>query len=187
MNSAWCIVVAVGLALWLAASVLHQFRWEWWTRLAACDLLHLLPRWTFFAPNPGCSDIHLVVRSWQRDKPGAWRPLHLPYDARWHWWLWNPSRFSRKAVMDLVNELRQARSTAGETPRAVLLSRGYICLLRWVIFNQHAPRDEEGRGRDAAGRDTAGHLQFAVVLSHGFEAGRKLELDLISDVHPACA
>jgi len=93
------------LSFWFAASVVHQFSYAWWHRLARIDILNLLPRWTFFAPNPGRTDFHIICRDIRGDLPGEWynlfafpRPNHLR-------WLWNPHRFVAKAVSDAIAAL----------------------------------------------------------------------------------
>lgn len=59
----------IGLILmgWLAASILNQFRFSWFQRFRQYDSFSLLPIWSFFAPNPGQSDYHLVFRDRQHD------------------------------------------------------------------------------------------------------------------------
>src|SRR5215213_561511 len=133
MESIWSTVVALFLSVWLLASAVHQLRRRSWERIARWDALNLLPRWSFFAPNPGRHDLHVVYREWLLEEAGPWRQL-MPTHANRRWrWCWNPSRYPRKAVSDLANSLQYAERSLEEMPRSVLLSSSYISLLSWVM------------------------------------------------------
>jgi len=166
-------LVAVLLAGWFVGSVLHQVGPDWWRRrVARRDVLGLLPRWSFFAPNPGRHDLHVVYRD--RDAAGQWGPwteLDIQRDPRWWRAAWNPERYPRKAVSDLVNAIRGGTGTA--EPLALMLSGAYLAMLSWVMC-----QPDSGR--------TTGR-QFAVIGRNGHGARRTLDVLYLSGEHRVAA
>jgi hypothetical protein len=170
----WTLLVGSILVVWFIASAIHQFRFPWWSRISRFDALNLLPRWSFFAPNPGRHDFHVVYRDWVDDQPGPWMQLAATnVDTRWRW-LWNPSRYTNKAISDLANGLYQARQLSAEEPWTVMLSSSYISLLHMVMAQPPTTLETYRR-------------QFAIVRTHGFGTGRQLEIAFASEVHRASA
>jgi hypothetical protein len=166
----WTAAVGVFLACWMLASILNQTSLPWWQRVVQNDVLGLLPRWTFFAPNPAHEDVHVVYRDQAASGTwGGWRPLTVaPPDARMRW-IWNPGRFERKASIDLVNGLRRSRFRLKENPEALIVCTPYVGLLGWVARQRVEPG--------------ATHRQFAVVTSEGFPPQQKLTVEYVSEVH----
>lgn len=169
MESVWTGFVALVLSGWFAASVVHQFRRSWWERVARIDTLNLLPRWRFFAPNPGRHDILLVYRDWIGDEPQPWQEVTAPRSRRRWRWFWNPSRYPRKAVHDLANGLLPLAATAGES-RTLLLTLPYIGLLAFVM-------SQPVRHPQASQR------QFALVRVQGFGSERRIDVPFVSETH----
>ena len=168
----YTFIVGAGLAIFFLASVIHQFRLPWWQRIASRDRLILLPRWTFFAPNPGRHDLHLVYRDWTNGQPGGWVELAIPEDnPRWRW-IWHPSRFPSKGQSDLLNGLFQSIRTCRAEPELVMLSGAYISLLQWVMAQPGVTGEDSKR-------------QFAIVATQGFSQDRSLQVRYISGMHRA--
>jgi hypothetical protein len=166
----WTAAVAVILVAWLVATVPHQFRFLWWDKVARLDVLNLLPTWTFFAPNPGRHDLHLVYRDWEDGRPLPWRQLEArPVDWRWRW-IWNPDRFPRKAVSDLAASLDRQLAVCAGNPAAVTICLPYLSVLQIVMA-------QPGAARPGALR------QFALVASRGFGSRRHLEVRYVSRAH----
>ncbi len=171
---AWTATVGLVLTLWFLASVVHQFDPPRWSRISRHDRYALLPRWRFFAPNPGRDDRHLVVRD--EVVPGVagrWRPVALDESKRSWRWLWQPSRYGSKALSDLVSGLLGTLRALGSTdfaPGAEQLSGSYLGLLRWSLIEPAA----EGAKR-----------QFAVVASNGHGESRSLRIVYLSGWHAA--
>src|SRR3954470_12564692 len=95
--------VALALGGWFVVAVLNQFRFRWFDRVRRRDRLYLLPAWTFFAPNPGRSDYHLVYRDRRRDGSLTdWREVPLGAPRRPYSCVWNPRKRARKALSDIV-------------------------------------------------------------------------------------
>ncbi|EFC86707.1 hypothetical protein [Parafrankia sp. EUN1f] len=163
--------VAVGLVFagWFAASVLNQFALGWWKRIVRYDLLGLVPRWTFFAPDPAREDVHIVYRDRSGTTRGPWRALTTAPPNPWVRWIWNPGRFERKASIDLVNGLRSSRQQLKEHPNALILSTPYVGLAGWVAR----------QSRDSS----AAYREFAVLTSMGFPPDQELSVEFASQAH----
>ncbi len=171
----WDTCVAGLLALLFLASVLHQFEWRRWSWLSAWDPLSVLPRWSFFAPNPGQHDHHVAFRDLVGDEPMAWQALgERGAPSMWRW-LWNPARFETKGVSDLTSLLLRSNATEAvqSTPRAIMLSNTYLALLSWAIAQ---PADSR-----------ATHRQFALIRTSGFGSDRVLAVDFVSFPHALVA
>jgi len=162
------VVLAAGVLLASAAHQLPPVARS--RRVARADPLRLLPRWSFFAPNPGTRDIHVVVRDVDRESRTPWRPLPVATTGRaWRWW-WNPDRQAQKAVVDAAGALSVLRSSVHPDDADLLpLTTPYLRLLTWVMDVPHDPR--------STGR------QFAVVASRDFGPERPLEVRFVSVVH----
>jgi hypothetical protein len=157
-------IVGAVLGLWFAASVVHQFQPRYWRRWAARDVLGLLPRWSFFAPNPGRHDLHVVYRDRTDESWGSWVELGAAPAPRWWRAAWNPHRYARKAVMDLVNGVR---AVPVDRSRSHLLSSSYVALLDWVMRQpSHGAR----------------YRQVAVLGRHDHDR-RILDVLFVSDSH----
>jgi hypothetical protein len=77
-------VVCAAFFAWFSLSVLHQVR-LFSSKMGRFDPLGLLPRWTFFAPNPGIYDYHIVYREvndgdgsdLNPDTSNSWRHIQI--------------------------------------------------------------------------------------------------------------
>src|SRR5690348_12432463 len=61
------ILIALFFLGWFILSILNQFGFAWFDKITRHDHFSLLPLWTFFAPNPGQSDYHLIYRDRKTD------------------------------------------------------------------------------------------------------------------------
>lgn len=122
----WTVSVGIVLAVWFLASLIHQFRFAWWRGVTRFDFFHLLPRWTFFAPNPGRHNFHLVFRDWIDGHPGPWVEITVSSDDRRWRWFWHPARYPSKGLSDLVNSLYRSLQSSREVPQALMLSSAYF-------------------------------------------------------------
>ncbi|GAA2231946.1 hypothetical protein [Streptomyces nogalater] len=125
--------LATVLGLWLALTTVAQLgaavpgvR----EALSAGPLRLVLPAYNFFAPVPGTSDAHLLVRLRSAEEvPGLWRELTgEPVRRRWDW-VWNPGHREHKQMADLADYLPrtdpwcEASSTVLSVPYLLLLNR----------------------------------------------------------------
>jgi len=132
-----------------------------------------VPRWTFFAPVPGTTDFHVVWRAWEKDSPGPWRemiamtPQRRPIDV-----LWNPSKFSRKATIDIALELLQESIILNDQgdSNAAILTVPYILLAQRT-------------SREASLYPMIEHFQFAIVADSLAEPSARPAF--VSRVHAA--
>lgn len=98
--SAWLIATILGQ--WNAASHRRE-RFPWVRRY---DRFGLIPTWTFFAPRPATTDIHLLYRD--KLAVGAmtpWTEAIVVEPRRFLHIVWNPSKRQRKMVSDTVGAL----------------------------------------------------------------------------------
>jgi hypothetical protein len=129
----------------------------------------LIPRYHFFAPTPGTTDYHMLVRV--RGPAGqlsAWRDA-TPSQRRWWNFLWNPDRRTRKALHDLVTDLLEKSRTS--SARATQVSVPYLALLN--------------RAMAAAGSCEEGsHVQFVIAISKGTLSSEPAGPAFASSLHP---
>ncbi len=178
----WELAWGVFFGVWLLLTAVYQFPQasQW---IGRRDHFGLLPRWTFFAPNPGTSDHHIVYRecldpaadlsSQERIEAASaslspWRELADLCPGHHILFLWNPQRRVNKTISDLVNGFALLRKTSPDLPRYAHFTVEYFILLNLV--QRGAPRSSR--------------RQFAIVRSHGFGEARMLAPTLVSDFHP---
>ena len=151
-------LVILLLAAWFLLSVFNQNARtrKMIGRIAYRDICSLLPIWTFFAPNPGRTDLYLVYRD--RDAEGSvssWRQVRSTERRSWLS-LWSPQRRIQKGIVDLagnftkgvVYEARQSVS------KQQVVSFPYLLLLNYVCGK---PVDFRARTRQFALAKTNGH------------------------------
>jgi hypothetical protein len=163
------IVAAVFVAI-LTGSALNQLDWPRWEKtVAKYDPLMFLPYWGFFAPDPGFAGNHVVYRDRVADDWGAWVEVPIPPRTRLEC-IWNPGRFERKALLDLMNGFAKTKDSYQEVG-AVQLSLAYLAMLTWVMAQPRADT-------------TATARQFTVVMTEGHGSARELTVAVLSNEHP---
>jgi hypothetical protein len=163
-------------AVWLFATTLNQHRGtrRLLSPLLAYDICGLIPIWTFFAPNPGDTDVHLLFRD--REASGRttdWREVPLTGRRRMTD-LWNPRRRINKALVDLIYDLtrpdpEQAPATPQPLSKRRVLSFPYILVLNYV---SRLPGDFGATER-----------QFALARSPGLRGRSRPDVVLVSAFH----
>jgi hypothetical protein len=99
------IVVLLGFSAWFVLTVLCQFPGVLSTTIRRFDYLQLIPKWTFFAPNPATTDFRLLVRYFdEHDQPSEFTEIVL-YEEQLFRPLWNPARRNAKVIIDSVHVL----------------------------------------------------------------------------------
>lgn len=167
--SAAAAVVGVLIAVWLALTVLAQFRLLQ-RLLSPFDGFHLIPRWTFFAPNPGVRDYHLVVRERLADgRLTSWQNVPV-YEARPPLaFLWHPQKRASKVLSDAIQTLGFLLRREGVSVSGLPFTLPYLVLLRYAARAVPAQRG-------------ATEFQFAIVDSAG-HFQRPLECPFLSSFH----
>jgi hypothetical protein len=169
--SAPAVVVAVMFAIWLFVTVVSQFERAKIFKLL--DPFALIPLWTFFAPNPGTTDYHLLYRDiWRDGQVGHWKEVRLHTGRGLISTLWNPQKRRSKAFFDLVMALVQEAQRQPEEPRLLTISTPYILLINAVNSLPHT------RFSTAT--------QFLILQSHGYHAAQEPEVAVVSGVHQLC-
>jgi hypothetical protein len=132
------IVVAVIYVLWGAATIANQCH-SWcpvWLR--AVNVCGLIPTWTFFAPNPGMTDYHLLYRDRLADGSfDNWRQVELKGPENGvRLALWNPTKRKHKALSDTVNALiGLSKHRVGD---ALMVTVPYVLVLNFVTSRPHS-------------------------------------------------
>lgn len=158
MTSILSFIVVAILASWFIVTVLsHLERTRPFVRsITTYDICGVVPIWTFFAPNPGRTDVYLLYRD--RDAEGnitQWRDIVLERRSEW-WSFWNPQRRIGKAVVDLAPDLTagtpyEARTA---TSKRKVLEFQYLLILNYVCKQ---PADFRAEMRQFAVARTEGH------------------------------
>jgi hypothetical protein len=156
-------------AFWLLVTILFQINaWGWIGWLKGHDYFAMIPAWTFFAPNPGTTDVHLLYRDKLSD--GAvmgWR--EVPYHTSALRVVWNPHKRLQKGLSDLGNELQRYAADHLEQPELILTSSGFIALLNFVTRQPHAL--------------STAFTQFAIARSYGFDSQERADVMFLSAFH----
>ena len=167
------IFVGLILTIWFVATVFFQFDAPG-LLLSRLDIFRILPRWTFFSPNPGQHDMHLLCR----DRTGSgtlseWlevdfiaTPAAIPV-------LWNPEKRFAKVLWDCWASIQHLGRQEGHNPLYLPMSGAYIVLLNIAL---RFPRAEGAFER-----------QFALMRSQGF-INRTIQPIFVSTFHqlPSC-
>src|SRR5687768_1505484 len=97
----WIVIAA--FVVWFFISILNQHR-KTRKKVSAVtnrDICSLIPIWTFFAPNPGRTDLYLLYRD--RDQDGNisdWREIGTARRKSWTV-QWSPKRRIHKGIVDV--------------------------------------------------------------------------------------
>jgi len=163
------IACAVLISGWIALTALNHLPVvsKWLGRL---DVGRVLPKWSFFAPNPGMHDYILAFRTFSVEGGSSnWRNTELR-DCRPRWAsIWNPHRRESKALNDIVQTIR--RNLDGDfDEKTIPLSTAYLMVLAYV-------------NNQAAIVPGAQRIQFVLLQSTGHQ-DRALDVAFLSQIHP---
>jgi hypothetical protein len=123
-----CVVL---LGIWLLLTICNQFNLRWMRLIRRFDLMMLIPRWSFFAPNPGLSDFHLSVRTFDADGVASpWEEIDGIAQRALRSALWNPDKRVTKAVIEVASVLMPL---CRDHPERVAGSASYQCLMNHAI------------------------------------------------------
>ncbi|MBV9823859.1 MAG: hypothetical protein JO144_16635 [Actinobacteria bacterium] len=152
--------------------MLYQFSFAFMRKVKRFDYAGLIPRWTFFAPNPASSDHDVYYRDLlDNDRLTPWRPLLLRQKHAMLPLLINLDKRRQKAFSDFVRSLsRRKRTITGEDP-SLQLTIPYIAILKYLSESSvyHDPQTVA--------------CQFAIVQSFGFVTDRDPRVVMQSGLH----
>ena len=157
------------VTLWLVITLFAQHP-RFQPFVNAFNALHIIPRWTFFAPNPGVRDYHLVIRDRCSDgRLTGWKSVPVYSPRPRFGYLWNPQKRSSKIMNDAIQAIklllkRESIGTAG-----IPFTVPYLLLLYYAA---HAVPPEPD----------AMEFQIAIIESSGHDE-RKLECSFLSSFH----
>jgi hypothetical protein len=168
--SVTALSIIVFFSLWLVATVINQPNYKWAKRLTGFDVLHILPRWTFFAPNPGTSDYHFVYR--QMDEEGAisaFKEISLLNERSLIACFWNPDKRVKKALLDLSISMNQLIVTKEVNENNLRLTFPYVAFLNFLSKFSFD--------------DKTNSVQFLILVSCGYMDYSDPKLIVCSDFH----
>lgn len=164
------VVAIVFFALWLLLTIFNQFNFKWVSQIKKQDIFHLLPSWTFFAPNPGTSDYHIVYRTMDDNKNvSAFIEIPLLNDRRLTHAFWNSSKRVKKVLTDLVMILKKSCAAEDMKKEKLQVSFSYIALLNFLT---HLERSTSVK-----------FIQFAILESKGYNDPGPPQLLICSAFH----
>jgi hypothetical protein len=172
-------VAVAAFAGWFAVSVLNQTQRTRRVvgKLVAYDLCGLIPIWTFFAPNPGDTDLHLLVRDRGEDgRVADWREVRLAGRRRLSD-LWNPRRRINKALVDVAFDLTRpaAAPEGGERPVPEPAGKERVLSFPYLLILAYVSRLEGDFG--------AAERQFALARTAGLSGRGRPDVLLVSPFH----
>lgn len=140
--AAYDYVTAIVFGLWFTLSIPGQFESRLARRIRRKDIFGLIPTWTFFAPNPGTSDYHLIYRDFENEVLGAWKEIPFVFGRTWYNWLWNPLKRRSKVLSDCVSSIgrsiRDSDQDQAKIAAGLPLTVPYMLLLNSVIQKDDA-------------------------------------------------
>lgn len=167
----WINVAAiVFFATWLLLTILIQFDFKWANQIKKQDVFHLLPSWTFFAPNPGTSDYHIVYRTMdENNHVSAFVEFPLHSDRPLTHAFWNSSKRVKKVLTDLVMILKKTIAAEDLNKEKLQVSFSYIALLNFLTHLEKPA--------------SAKFIQFAILESKGYNDPGPPKLLICSEFH----
>ncbi|MBB5621239.1 hypothetical protein HDE69_002292 [Pedobacter cryoconitis] len=108
INIIYEAIVASFLAIWFLLTILCQFRSTKFSNYIrhTIDIFGLIPLWTFFAPNPGKSDYHLLYRDKiDEENNSEWEEMDITEERSLWSWCWNPDKRDKKILSDVIQSL----------------------------------------------------------------------------------
>jgi hypothetical protein len=126
------LVILALYIVWFLLSVANQFQRASRSRLAPFLSVLLVPRWTFFAPNPGHSDYFLEYRDHTEDLFSTpWQRVSVLEERTLLGAIWNPNRRQSKLLFDVTQSL-QVSALAMEDPEGICVSIPYLLVMNYL-------------------------------------------------------
>ena len=158
------------LIVWGLVSILNQFQLKINSKIASFDPYSLIPQWSFFAPNPGTFDYHLLFRDDGEDLDLNWQEIPLLYERTKISFLWNPNKRLNKALFDMTETLKQIELREKDNKNFIYISLPYLYLLNLVLSQPNI-------------KDNSNLRQFIIVRNYGRSTDKENEIVFISKIH----
>jgi hypothetical protein len=164
------IIFLIFFSVWFVFSVINQFDPRGFDKVKKYDYFSLIPKWTFFAPNPGSTDYHLLYRDITHDgEICQWTVAISPDDRGLLSAFWNPQKRVRKAQADMVRSLIRLPDEQKDNIYFIYFTLPYLLLLNMVT---NMPCEPNVKSR-----------QFMVMETSGFNRRFAPRLLIQSGVH----
>jgi len=166
-------ILIIVFVSWMILTAICQFkknRLSQWIK--AHDVLTLIPLWTFFAPNPGTKDYHLLYR--EKDDKGTrsdWFEVEMNAGRSFWSFLWNPAKRRNKILSDVIQSLIDIMPEVKTNPNSIMVTLSYLLVLNFVGSLDNNSSDSISR-------------QFMLAESEGFVENVHPALILLSPEHP---
>lgn len=165
-------ILSAFFLFWFIATVAFQFRDSKasdWVR--SIDFFSLIPLWTFFAPNPGTNDYHLLYRDESFDgERSEWSEIEINENRKLLTCIWNPNKRGKKVLCDVIQNIVPMINVYKDNPKTIMLSLPYILILNAVLTQKNI-------------FDNTKSKQFLLTASHGYNSNLDPKLILISEFH----
>lgn len=162
------LTALICVTCFLALTAMYQYR-PWSEVMSRYDLLHLIPRWTFFAPNPAMRDAHIVMRFRLADGfETDWVYLDIAPKRTALDPLWNPGKRARKVVSDCINSIKSLRFRLKDDS-LIKYYIPYLILLNVAVNATKRPSDSK-------------EIQFSIIETTG-RSNRRIWVYFTSEPH----
>jgi hypothetical protein len=113
-------IYIIFFSVWFVFSVFWQFeRFRNSNVLRFFNKLNILPIWTFFAPRPGITDLHLLFRDRKADNSCSdWTEIDVFEKRETYHFLWNPLKRNNKLIVDALSQLKTLKKIQEEKKRS---------------------------------------------------------------------
>lgn len=173
----YCIGIFLGT--WFLLSVLWQFKFSFLKPIQKFDFLQLLPNWTFFAPNPGTSDYHLIYKTDCCGEEENWKEIPIIQNRSLVHFFLNVEKRKLKTLIDCIHGMVSVNNnnilfklTDEASTKSLCISVSYMLLL-------NAVENEIRKGGVTKETD----FQFAIVESYGFIPKNEPHVIITSTIH----
>jgi hypothetical protein len=152
-SSVFGIIGIVVFSVWFLLTIAFQKNNKVSRVTTRFDRFNLVPKWSFFTPDPGASNYHLVYRS-RDDKVNVSPWLELNLSPRGILFpIWNPRKRYREGMIELFQLL--ALASANHSAERLQFTAPYIILL------------DVARKRLGGSLSSQAFYQFALVETRG--------------------
>jgi len=176
LQSIYTLSVIGFFSIWFVCTVICQFKGKSAIFLRRyVDLLNIIPLWTFFAPQPGKSDYHLLYRDKNTDEIiGEWTELEISVERNWFNFIWNPQKRKKKILADIVQSLvaiiARYQKEKEDARKFLMYTLPYVMILNTII-------QEDSKIKEPFYR------QFMLAESSGYLEDRAPSFILVSKFH----
>jgi hypothetical protein len=154
--------------IFLVLTIINQLNFKISNLFREIDFIHILPKWTFFAPNPGTFDFHLLFREMDHEgNISNFKEINLLERSTLISLVWNSNKRLKKALFDLVLDLGSINNYENKDNYKITFS--YLAILNFLSCQRL--------------KSNTIRIQFAIIRSDGYISTNKPTLVFNSDFH----